>query len=119
MAKKGYTPKQIINKRREAEILLQQGATIAMISKTIEVSEGLADVARIEPEPEIQMVRARKDVGTLPDGYTFYHYANVCFASQNVYIMYSRGYPTMGVAEKLLSKQERVLRIYPLSWFYS
>ena len=39
MAKKGYTPEQIINKLREAEILLQQGATIAVISKTIGVSD--------------------------------------------------------------------------------
>ena len=38
MAKKGYTPEQIINKLREAEILLQQGATIAIISKKIGVS---------------------------------------------------------------------------------
>ena len=34
MAKKGYTPEQIINKLREAEIRLQQGATIAMISNS-------------------------------------------------------------------------------------
>jgi len=32
MAKKGFTPEQIINKLREAEILLNQGATIAIIS---------------------------------------------------------------------------------------
>ncbi len=38
MAKKGYTPEQIINKLREAEILLQQGGTIAVISKKIGVS---------------------------------------------------------------------------------
>jgi len=38
MAKKGYTPEQIINKLREAEIQIQQGATIAVISKTIGVS---------------------------------------------------------------------------------
>jgi len=38
MAKKGYTPKQIINKLREAELQLQQGATIAVISKAIGVS---------------------------------------------------------------------------------
>ncbi len=38
MAKKGYTPEQIINRLREAEILLQQGATIAAISKKIGVS---------------------------------------------------------------------------------
>ncbi len=39
MAKKGYTPEQIINKLREAEILLSRGATIADISKTIGVSD--------------------------------------------------------------------------------
>ena len=38
MAKKGYTPEQIINKLREAELLLQQGATIALISKKIGIS---------------------------------------------------------------------------------
>jgi len=38
MAKKGYTPEQIINKLREAEILLQQESTIAVISKKIGVS---------------------------------------------------------------------------------
>ena len=27
-------------------------------------------------------------------------------------------YPEMGVAERLLDKQEKVLRIYPLEWFY-
>jgi len=32
MAKKGYTPEQIINKLREAEIQLNQGATIAGVS---------------------------------------------------------------------------------------
>ena len=38
MAKKGYTPEQIINKLREAEIQLQQGASITVVSKTIGVS---------------------------------------------------------------------------------
>ena len=38
MAKKGYTPEQIINKLREAEILLQQEATLAVISKKIGIS---------------------------------------------------------------------------------
>ena len=39
MARKGYKPEQIINKLREAEILLLQGATIAVTSKTIGVSD--------------------------------------------------------------------------------
>ena len=39
MPKKGYTPEQIINKLREAEILLSQGDTIAIVSKKLGVSE--------------------------------------------------------------------------------
>ena len=38
MARKGYTPEQIINKLREAEIQLQQGVTIAVVSKSIGIS---------------------------------------------------------------------------------
>ena len=38
MVKKGYTAEQIINKLREAEILLSQGETVAAISKKIGVS---------------------------------------------------------------------------------
>ena len=38
MARKGYTPEQIINKLREAEILLNQGATIAEASRKIGVT---------------------------------------------------------------------------------
>jgi transposase-like protein len=39
MPKKAFTPEQIINKLREAEILLSQGDTIAIVSKKIGVSE--------------------------------------------------------------------------------
>ena len=39
MPKKGYTPEQIINKLREAEIQLSQGDTIAIVSKKLGVSE--------------------------------------------------------------------------------
>ena len=38
MAKKGCSPEQIINKLREAEILLSQGETIATVSKKIGVT---------------------------------------------------------------------------------
>ena len=36
--RKGYTPEQIINKLREAEILLHEGASIATMAKKIGVS---------------------------------------------------------------------------------
>jgi putative transposase len=39
MAKKGYTPEQIINKLREAEILLNQGKSICEASRKIEITE--------------------------------------------------------------------------------
>jgi len=39
MVRKGYTPEQIINRLREAEILLSQGATIGEASKRIGVTE--------------------------------------------------------------------------------
>jgi putative transposase len=38
MAKKGYKPEEIINKLREAELKLQQGATVTVVSKSIGVS---------------------------------------------------------------------------------
>ena len=39
MAKKGYTAEQIINKLREAEILLSQGSSIVEASRKIGVTE--------------------------------------------------------------------------------
>ena len=39
MGRKSYTPEQIINKLREAEVLLSQGATLAVIWKKIGVSD--------------------------------------------------------------------------------
>ena len=39
MARKSYTAEQIINKLREAEILISQGATLAVMLKKIGVSD--------------------------------------------------------------------------------
>ncbi len=39
MVRKSYTPEQIINKLREAEILLNQGNTLAVVWKNIGVSD--------------------------------------------------------------------------------
>jgi hypothetical protein len=103
--------------RLSAAISKDDGATWANF-ETIEASEGLDEVAQVNPEPEVLDVRARQQVGKLADGYAFFHYANVCFAGDRVYIMYSRGSPSLGNAEQLLINQEQVLRIYPLEWFY-
>ena len=39
MPRKINTPEQIINKLREAEVMMSQGATIALVSKKIGVSD--------------------------------------------------------------------------------
>jgi transposase-like protein len=39
MAKKGYTPEQIINKLREAEVMLNQGSTLSAVLKKIGISD--------------------------------------------------------------------------------
>ena len=39
MVRKGYTAEQIINKLREAEVLLSQGNTIGVVCKKIGVSD--------------------------------------------------------------------------------
>ena len=39
MAKKGYTPEQIISKLREAEVLLSQGCTLSTVLKKIVISD--------------------------------------------------------------------------------
>jgi transposase-like protein len=39
MVKKGYTPEQIINKLREAEVLLGQGATVGEVCRKIGVTD--------------------------------------------------------------------------------
>jgi putative transposase len=39
MAKKGYRPEQIINKLREAEILLSQGNTIGVVCKKLGITD--------------------------------------------------------------------------------
>lgn len=85
---------------------------------TLELSDGLEDVDRIPPEFPLQMTRARDWVGPLPDGWAYFHYANIDIIGDSIVLRYSRGTPQLGVAEQNLHKQEAVLRIYPIQWFY-
>ena len=39
MAKKGYTPEQIINKLREAEVLIARDKSIAQVCRKLEITE--------------------------------------------------------------------------------
>ena len=86
--------------------------------KTLELSEGLEDIARVPPEQPIKMVRARQWVGPLPEKWAYFHYANLDVIGDKVIMRYSRGSPWLGVAEQALKKQEAILRVYPIRWFY-
>ena len=39
MARRQFKPEQIINKLREAEVMLRQGATVSMVSKKLGISD--------------------------------------------------------------------------------
>ena len=77
MVRKSYMPEQIINKLREAEILLSQGATLAVIWKKIGISDctyyrwrkeygGMrVDQARRRKELEQENTRLKKLVADL------------------------------------------------------
>jgi hypothetical protein len=86
--------------------------------RTIELSAGMEDIDRIPAEYPIKMIRANDFVGYLPDEFAYFHYANVCFVADKVFVSYLRGMPMRGLAEQNLPEQETVLRIYPLEWFY-
>ena len=86
--------------------------------KTLELSEGLEAIDRIPPEFPAHMVRARDWVGPLPDRWAYFHYANLDVVGDQVVVRYNRGSPLLGVAEQNLKKQELVMRIYPIEWFY-
>jgi len=86
--------------------------------KTLELSEGLEEIDRVQPEYPIQMVRARDWCGPLPDGWAYFHYANLDVVGDSAMLRYLRGGPLLGVAEQNLHKQESVMRIYPVDWFY-
>ena len=83
MAKRGYTPEQVISKLREDEVLLSQGNTIAVVSKRIGVTEqtdyqwrkeyGGMRVEQVLKLKEIGYVRTGqdRDYQTLPGILTF------------------------------------------------
>lgn len=86
--------------------------------KTLELSDGLEDIDRLPPETPLQMVRARDWVGAMPDKWAYFHYPNLDLVGDRVILRYNRGSPLLGVAEQNLKKQESIMRIYPIAWFY-
>ena len=116
--------------RLSAAISKDSGATWQSF-KSLEVSEGIEDVDRISPEYPTTPVIGLPDVGQVPDGFATFDYANVCFAGDQVYVIYHRSWvaPAAGEAQAetlgeriyygtTVKPAELVLRIYPLEWFY-
>jgi len=98
--------------------------------KTLEVSEGIEDIARIAPEYPVTPVIGLPDVGELPNGFATFDYPNIGSAQDKVYIMYTRSWVapaeeqeepvTLGERMQTTAAKpaETVLRVYPLEWFY-
>ncbi|MAG35119.1 MAG: hypothetical protein CL878_02570 [Dehalococcoidia bacterium] len=85
--------------------------------RTLAISPGLADVTRVRPEPALRMVRARDNVGDLPDGYALYHYPDVAFTADEAFLRYNAGLysPT---DNGVVQRQERRLRVVRIGWLY-
>ena len=97
--------------------------------RSIEVSEGMEDVERIGPQVPISPVIGLPELGSLPDGFATFDYANVWFSGDKVVLHYARSWVeadedgeeavTLGERHGTAKKpREMVLRIYPLEWFY-
>ena len=107
--------------------------------KTLELQEGMEDVAHILPEfPIARRVVGRPGLGQLPDGFIMFTQPTVDIVGDLVFIRYGRAWPvekelpdtqqtsgkwpTMwprledGGAE--MQGNELVMRIYPLKWLY-
>jgi len=85
--------------------------------KTLELSEGLEDINRIPPEYPISPVRGRRDVGHLPDNYIQFSYPNIDVVGELVFVRYYRRWWILDGGEPKMPKR-RLLRVYPLKWFY-
>jgi len=85
--------------------------------KTLELSEGIDDVDRIPPEYPLTPVRARRDVGHLPDNYIQFSYPNIDVVGDLVFVRYYRRWWILDGGELKMPKR-RLMRVYPLKWFY-
>ena len=55
---------------------------------TVALSEGMADVDRIDP-PSVRHVRSKDDLGVLPDGYARHDYPRLAFANGEALLIYN------------------------------
>ena len=107
--------------------------------KTLELQEGMENVAQIAPEfPIARRVVGRPGLGKLPDGFVMFSQPIMDIVGDQVFIRYGRmwpeekgeprkqevpgewprTWPRQEDAEATMAGNENVLRIYPLEWFY-
>ena len=97
--------------------------------KTIEVSGGMEDVDRVPSQYPVSPVIALPELGSLPEDFATFDYANAWFHGDRVLLMYHRSWVeadehsaeavTLGERKSIARKPgELVLRVYPLGWFY-
>ena len=105
--------------RLSAAISKDNGATWEHF-KTLELSAGMDDVARITPEYPLLHVRGRQQVGQLPDDFVQFAYPDAYVVGDKVYLTYYRRWPHVNGDGSVGSRYEPggVLRVYPLEWFY-
>jgi hypothetical protein len=82
--------------------------------RTLEVSEGLARVDRVQPSP-IKHVRAAEELGRLPDGYAYYHYPSLAFVQGKVVFAYST---RRADAAGSFAEDRPTLRVVEEGWLY-
>ncbi|MFN0172730.1 MAG: sialidase family protein [Bryobacteraceae bacterium] len=58
--------------------------------RTVAISDGLGNIARVETPP-VQHVRANRELGVLPDGYSRHHYPKLAFSQGKVLLLYYTG----------------------------
>ncbi len=115
--------------RLSAAISQDNGASWEYFN-TIEVSAGIQDVDRISPQYPISPIGAIAELGTLPDDWATFDYPNAWFIGDKVLLMYHRSWIEAAEdAEEAVTLGERtgsakkpgetVLRLYPLTWFYT
>ena len=105
---------------------------------TLELQEGMDQVKRISPEfPISRLIVGRSPFSHLPDGFAMFTYPNVDIIKDEVFVRYLRMTPVATGAKPLPKEQpnlperwpayeergaemrsEKIMRVYPLKWFY-
>ena len=85
--------------------------------KTLELSVGIDDVDRVPLDYPLTPVRARRDVGHLPDDFIQFSYPNVDVVGDLVFVRYYRRWWILEGGKPKMPKRH-LMRVYPLKWFY-